>query len=160
MEPPRVLSVSQLADRWGVTPAAIYAMISRGELAAFKPGGKLIRIKVEEIVRLEARMDDEEVGQPESAEARTLDTRPPPPLDRIVERPIANLKERSEVLLRTLPGWPLTMNMFTVAAYLDIPPSAVEPAVANGTIPRPVLVGGKSVWSRPAIDAAIEALVG
>lgn len=47
------LSVKQLASRWDVTAKAVYGMIKRGDLAAFKAGGKLLRITLLEVERHE-----------------------------------------------------------------------------------------------------------
>jgi excisionase family DNA binding protein len=49
----RPFSVKLLAERWSCSEAHIRNMIRRGELAAFKLGGKLLRISAEEVERTE-----------------------------------------------------------------------------------------------------------
>jgi excisionase family DNA binding protein len=48
-----VYTPSTLAKRWECSPATIYNMIERGNLAAFKVGGKLLRIKAEDVEAFE-----------------------------------------------------------------------------------------------------------
>ena len=49
----RPLTVAQVADRWDCSIDAVYAAIRKGDLQAFRVGGKLLRIKPEEIERWE-----------------------------------------------------------------------------------------------------------
>ncbi len=48
-----VLSVGQVAARWGTGPDAIYALVRSGDLMHFKLGTKLIRIKREWVEKYE-----------------------------------------------------------------------------------------------------------
>jgi excisionase family DNA binding protein len=49
----KAFTVAGLADRWQVSTDTIYAMIHTGRLRAFKFGGKLYRIRPEEVERFE-----------------------------------------------------------------------------------------------------------
>ena len=48
-----VLSVGQVASRWGTGTNAVYALVRSGALMHFKSGAKLIRIKREWVERYE-----------------------------------------------------------------------------------------------------------
>ena len=48
-----VYSVATLADRWGCGTDAVYSLIRSGDLRAFKVGGKLLRIRMDEVERYE-----------------------------------------------------------------------------------------------------------
>ena len=50
-----VFNVSGLADRWGCGTDTIYNLIHSGNLVAFKLGGKLLRIRAEEVERYECQ---------------------------------------------------------------------------------------------------------
>lgn len=52
-EPP--YTPETLARRWGCSPAHVRGMIRRGELTAFRLGGKLIRISAGEVDRCESQ---------------------------------------------------------------------------------------------------------
>ncbi|MGR3717820.1 MAG: helix-turn-helix transcriptional regulator [Thermohalobaculum sp.] len=45
----------------------------------------------------------------------------------------------------------------TVAAMIEISPSTVWRRVADGTLPKPCRIGGLTRWSRPEVEAAINA---
>lgn len=47
-------TVMDLADRWGCTRQAVYAIIKEGKLRTFRVGGKLIRILPDEVLRWES----------------------------------------------------------------------------------------------------------
>jgi excisionase family DNA binding protein len=51
----KVYTPRTLAKRWECSQATIYNMIERGDLAAFKVGGKLLRIKAEDAEAFEQR---------------------------------------------------------------------------------------------------------
>lgn len=51
----RPFSVNSLAERWGCRPDTVYRMIRDGQLQAFRLGGKLIRIRWEEVERFECQ---------------------------------------------------------------------------------------------------------
>jgi excisionase family DNA binding protein len=48
-------TVAELADRWQVTTTTIYSLIYRGELRAWRLGGKLWRINLDAIGEYECR---------------------------------------------------------------------------------------------------------
>ena len=50
---PTAYSVASLAEHWSVSTDTVYAMIHSGRLKAFRFGGKLYRIRPEEVVRFE-----------------------------------------------------------------------------------------------------------
>lgn len=51
---PSVFSPRTLAERWQCSERHIRNMISRGELKAFKHGEKLLRVRLEEVLRVES----------------------------------------------------------------------------------------------------------
>ena len=56
--------------------------------------------------------------------------------------------------------WPRMMKRKTAAEYVDMSESAFEAEVARGTLPGPVLVGGRDHWCIKALDSALDALSG
>jgi DNA binding domain, excisionase family len=50
-----VYTVSALADLWGVSTTFIYDLLARGELPAFRLGGKLWRIRAADVEAYECR---------------------------------------------------------------------------------------------------------
>ncbi len=56
--------------------------------------------------------------------------------------------------------WPALMTLTTLAAYLDCTRTAVETAVAVGTLPLSFKFGKQDVWSKNAIDGVIAKLDG
>lgn len=50
-----IYSVATLADHWGCANDTVYALVKSGELQHFKLGGKLIRIRADEVERYERR---------------------------------------------------------------------------------------------------------
>ena len=54
----RAYTVATLADRWCVSTDTVYAMIHAGRLNAFRFGGKLYRIRPEEVERFECQSQD------------------------------------------------------------------------------------------------------
>ena len=54
----RPFSVAMLAVRWNTSTTAIYAMIHRGEIRAFRLGSRLFRITTDEVERLETSDSD------------------------------------------------------------------------------------------------------
>ncbi|ASY45328.1 hypothetical protein CJD35_13475 [Sphingobium xenophagum] len=51
----KVHSVASLAEYWGCGTDTIYSLIRGGELRAFKLGGKLLRIRGDEVERFECQ---------------------------------------------------------------------------------------------------------
>jgi excisionase family DNA binding protein len=54
-EPVRVYTPATLAERWHCSGRHIRNLINRGELKAFRLGGKLLRISAEEVEDYERR---------------------------------------------------------------------------------------------------------
>lgn len=54
----RAFTVATLADHWCVSTDTVYAMIHSGRLQAFRFGGKLYRIRPEEVERFECQSRD------------------------------------------------------------------------------------------------------
>lgn len=50
-----VFNVASLAEHWGCGTDTIYALIRGGELKAFRLGGKLWRIRADEVERFECQ---------------------------------------------------------------------------------------------------------
>ena len=61
-----VFTPKSLAERWECSAGTIYNMIERGELAAFKVGGKLLRIR-EDVVEAYERQNDILQGEDDSS---------------------------------------------------------------------------------------------
>jgi excisionase family DNA binding protein len=63
------MTVSVLADRWGVSTTHVYNLLQSGELEGFKLGRKLWRIQPEAVARYEQREAEPEaltaIDQPE-----------------------------------------------------------------------------------------------
>ena len=59
-----------------------------------------------------------------------------------------------------LPFWPAMMLQKTAAAYCELSVAAFEREVATGTLPMPVILGGKPHWHREQIDAMLADLSG
>ena len=51
----RIFDVATLAEHWACGTDTIYSLVRSGELAHFKLGGKLIRIRADEVERYECR---------------------------------------------------------------------------------------------------------
>jgi prophage regulatory protein len=63
-----------------------------------------------------------------------------------------------EIALR-FPDWPEMMRQRTAAAYLDLSESAFIREVYRGTLPNPVLLGGRQSWNRQQLDGAVARLL-
>lgn len=72
----RPFTVATLADRWQCSAAAIYWLIREKRLPAFRLGGKLLRIRAEDValwentggnIKLESTASDASTGKPSSA---------------------------------------------------------------------------------------------
>ena len=63
-----------------------------------------------------------------------------------------------DIALR-FPDWPEMMRQRTAAAYLDLSEPAFIREVYRGTLPNPVVLGGRQSWSRQKLDAAIARLL-
>lgn len=60
----------------------------------------------------------------------------------------------------TAPYWPAMMLRKTAAAYCDMSEAAFEREVASGTLPLPIIFGGKPHWSRTQVDEYLAQLTG
>lgn len=83
-----VYSVATLAERWGCGPDTIYSLIRSGDITAFKLGGKLLRIRADEVERYECQNiasngSGENLPSSGTKEADATDIR----LERLIERP-------------------------------------------------------------------------
>lgn len=84
-----VFDVPTLARHWACGTDTVYSLIRSGELRHFKLGGKLIRIRADEVERYECRTltpsNDTEALSPSSGmrEEDATDIR----LERLIERP-------------------------------------------------------------------------
>ena len=85
----RVYDVASLATHWGCGADTVYNLVRSGELHCFKLGGKLIRIRAEEVERYECRTvtpsNDTEIASRSSGmrTANATDIR----LERLTARP-------------------------------------------------------------------------
>ncbi len=60
-----VYDVTTLAERWGCSKDTIRSMLRRGELPSFKLGGKLDRIRADEVEKYECRnIPSNDTGEP------------------------------------------------------------------------------------------------
>jgi excisionase family DNA binding protein len=83
-----VFSVATLAQHWGCGSDTVYSLIRSGDLRAFKLGGKLLRIRADEVERFECQntaCNDIEESSPLSGTKPddATDIR----LERLIERP-------------------------------------------------------------------------
>ncbi len=63
---PSAFNPRQIAERWDCSERHVRNMIKRGDLPAFKFGGKLLRVKLEDIERLERGGRDDGEGTTEA----------------------------------------------------------------------------------------------
>ncbi|GAM01882.1 helix-turn-helix domain-containing protein [Sphingomonas parapaucimobilis] len=83
-----VYSVSSLAEHWGCGTDTVYSLIKSGDLPAFKLGGRLLRVRSEEVEKFECQniaSNDIEKSSPSSG-TRTDDATDIR-LERMIERP-------------------------------------------------------------------------
>lgn len=84
-----IFDVASLAEHWGCGTDTVYTLIRSGDLQAFKLGGKLIRIRADEVERYECRKNtpspDTEASSPShfSRQDDATDIR----LERLTARP-------------------------------------------------------------------------
>jgi excisionase family DNA binding protein len=84
-----VYSVASLAEHWGCGTDTVYSLIRGGDLRAFKLGGKLLRIRQDEVERFECQPTtaSNDTGAPSQScgtrEEDATDIR----LERLIERP-------------------------------------------------------------------------
>jgi excisionase family DNA binding protein len=91
-----VFNVAGLAERWGCGTDAVYALIKSGQLAAFKLGNKLYRIRAVEVERYECQniaSNDTEASSPSSGSKTANDTGIR--LERLIDRQASPQRARS-----------------------------------------------------------------
>jgi hypothetical protein len=62
--------------------------------------------------------------------------------------------------VRRAPTWPLMLRRDLAAVACDMTISQFERAVADGSMPAPINVGGEERWGLRTIEAAISTLTG
>ncbi|WP_294189006.1 helix-turn-helix domain-containing protein [uncultured Sphingomonas sp.] len=96
-----VFDVAGLAKHWGCSTDTIYSLIASGNLAAFKLGGKLLRIRSDEVERFECQTtasNDTATGSPSSG-TRT-ESAAATRLERLIDRPPSPPRELSGSVAR------------------------------------------------------------
>lgn len=56
--------------------------------------------------------------------------------------------------------WPRMLKRKTAAAYCDLSEAAFEREISLGTLPAPIMLGGREHWCRNALDRALDQLTG
>jgi excisionase family DNA binding protein len=85
----QVYSVASLADHWGCGTDTVYSLIRSGDLRAFKLGGKLLRIREDEVERFECRTitASNDTGAPSPSYGTREEDATDIRLERLIERP-------------------------------------------------------------------------
>jgi excisionase family DNA binding protein len=91
-----------LAKRWKCSPETIYTMIARGDLAAFKVGGKLLRIKAEDVEAFEQRSGDVEGATKEAQPDAPEEAKPKKPR----AKPLLSRRDMQQLRARWARGKP------------------------------------------------------
>jgi len=172
------ISVKDVRRRTGFSVATIYRKMKEGTFPpSRKLGDRMVRWLNSEVQAwLDARIAAEPDKEPWAP--------PPPPPKKIGERKLPPLVPNEkgaeaaakiagvvglaiaegevpsdrDIALR-FPDWPEMMRQRTAAAYLDLSESAFIREVYRGTLPNPVVLGGRQSWSRGQIDAAVARLL-
>jgi len=171
------IRLKEVQKRCGLSRSSIYLKIKEGR---FPPGRNLgARCRAWLDSEIQAWIDAQIAAGPE-----TEPWKPPlPPAGRIAEKKLPPLVPNEkgaeaaakvagvvglaiegeaptdrEIALR-FPDWPEMMRQRTAAAYLDLSESAFIREVYRGTLPDPVVLGGRQSWSREEIDAAVARLL-
>ncbi|MBD8620804.1 AlpA family phage regulatory protein [Sphingomonas sp. CFBP 13728] len=172
----RFLRLKEIRQRIGLSQSTIYRMMKDGTFPSSLSLGARTSVWLESEVEawISAR-------QPEEREAWTS---PPPPARRVGEKklpPLVPNEKGAEAAARIagvvglvippddvpsdrdialrFPDWPEMMRQRTAAAYLDLSESAFIREVYRGTLPNPVVLGGRQSWSRKELDASIARLL-
>lgn len=83
-----VYSVASLALHWGCGTDTVYSLIHSGDLRAFKLGGKLLRIRQDEVERFECRTITpcNDTGEPSQSSGTREEDATDIRLERLIER--------------------------------------------------------------------------
>ncbi len=82
-----VYSVATLARHWGCGTDTVYALIHSGELRAFRLGGKLLRIRGDEVERFECQTTAcNDTGESSRSSGSRMDDATDIRLERLIER--------------------------------------------------------------------------
>ena len=171
-----LLRLGDVCQRTGLSRSTIYRRMNEG---TFPPtcslGGRVKAWRSGEVQAwIDARVPtSSEPWLPPSPPPRVIGEKKPPPLvpnekgaeaaakvAGVVGLEIADgevLSDR-DITLR-FPDWLEMMRQRTAAAYLDLSESAFIREVYRGTLPNPILLGGRQSWSRHEIDASIAQLL-
>ena len=60
----------------------------------------------------------------------------------------------------TIPHWPRMLKRAKAAAYCDLSEAAFEREIIAGTLPAPVMLGGREHWCKNALDSALDRITG
>lgn len=83
----RVYSVASLAEHWDCGTDTVYALVRSGELPAFKLGGKLLRIRADEVERYECRTTpSNDTAESSPSSGQRADDATDIRLERLIER--------------------------------------------------------------------------
>jgi len=176
--PDHFLRMKEVRQRTGLSTSTIYRKIQEG---SFPPGhslgAKARRWLGSEVQSwIDAQLAAEPVAEPwrpPLPPPRRIGAKKPPPLVPNEKGAEAAAKVAGvvglaipdgeapcdrEIALR-FPDWPEMMRQRTAAAYLDLSESAFIREVYRGTLPNPVLLGGRQSWNREQLDKSIARLL-
>lgn len=174
----RFVRLKEVRQRTGLATSTIYRRIQDGN---FPPGRSLggrsrawLASEIQAWIdsRVAAGQNPEPWSPPPAPPRRIAEPKLPPlvPNERGAEAAAkvagvvgiaaseADTPSDQEIALR-FPDWPEMMRQRTAAAYLDLSESAFIREVYRGTLPNPVLLGGRQSWNREQIDAALAKLL-
>jgi prophage regulatory protein len=174
----RFIRLKQVVERTVLSRSTIYRDIHDGRFPPGRSLGGRARAWLNSEVKawIEAKLAAEPDVEPSTASPappRRLAEKKPPPLVPNEQGAEAAAKVAGvvgitlsdgesppdhDIALR-FPAWPEMMRQRTAAAYLDLSESAFIREVYRGTLPNPVVLGGRQSWSRQEIDAAIARLL-
>lgn len=83
-----VFSVSSLAEHWGCGTDTVYSLIKSGDLPAFKLGGRLLRVRSEEVEKFECQnIASNDTEKSSLSSGMKTDDATDIRLERLIERP-------------------------------------------------------------------------
>lgn len=172
----RFLRLKEIRQRIGLSQSTIYRMMKDG---TFPPNvslgpGTSAWLESEVEAWISSRQSEErEAWSPPPPPTRKVGEKKLPPLvptEKGAEAaakiagvvgtaiPDGEVPSDQDIALR-FPDWPELMRQRTAAAYLDLSESAFIREVYRGTLPYPIVLGGRESWSRQELDAAIARLL-